>query len=256
MEFIREINGLPVTANYTDESVEKIFLPLLRHLTVLQKKLNRRIVVMLAAPPAAGKSTLVSFLQYLSETTPGVTPITAIGMDGFHHYQDSLLTHTTVRNGEEIPMVKIKGAPITFDLDGLTERIRRVRTEEICPWPEYSRTLHNPIEGGVQVQGDIVLIEGNYLLHDLPGWRKLKDYADYTIKIEAEVGELRSRLVERKISTGVSHREAEDFVDNSDIPNAELCIKCTMDADLVLRLEKDDSYSCVKEGKGMRFVWK
>ncbi|MBQ8815395.1 MAG: nucleoside/nucleotide kinase family protein [Lachnospiraceae bacterium] len=245
MQFIKEINGLKVTAEYSEESVQEIFVPLLRHLTSLQKKLNRRIVVMLAAPPAAGKSTLVSFLQYLSETTPGITPITAIGMDGFHRYQDYLLTHTTVRNGEEILMVKVKGAPETFDLEGLTERIKKLQADEVCPWPEYSRTLHNPVEGAVQVQGDIVLIEGNYLLLDMPGWRELKIYADYTICIQAEVEDLRDRLINRKQREGVTHKDAVSFVDNSDLPNARLCIERTMEADLVLRLEKDDSYTCV-----------
>ena len=214
-------------------------------MTLLQKKINRRIVVMLAAPPAAGKSTLASFLQYLSEITPDITPITAIGMDGFHRYQDYLLSHTTIRNGEEILMVKVKGAPETFDLEALTERIKRLHTDDVCPWPEYSRTLHNPVEGAVQVQGDIVQVEGNYLLLDLPGWRELKKNADYTIRIQAEVGDLRDRLIDRKIKTEVSHRDAVAFVDNSDLPNARLCIERTMEANLVLRLEKDDSYTCV-----------
>lgn len=244
MKFIRKINGLEVEAVYSEESIQYIFLPLLRRLTALQKKLNRRIVVMLAAPPAAGKSTLVSFLQYLSENTPGVTPITSIGMDGFHRYQDYLLTHTTVRDGKEILMVKVKGAPETFDLDALTERIKKIHGEKVCPWPEYSRKLHNPVEGAVQVQGDIVLIEGNYLLLDLPGWSELKNLADYTISIWAEKTDLRDRLINRKQREGVDHNDAVRFVDNSDLPNAELCITHTMKADLVLKLEKDDSYTC------------
>ena len=245
MRYVRHINGLEVKAEYSEESVEQIFLPLLRHLTKLQKKLDRRVVVMLAAPPAAGKSTLVSFLQYLSENTPGVTPITSIGMDGFHRYQDYLLTHTTIRNGEEILMVKVKGAPETFDLDALTERMKKLQTDEVCPWPEYSRTLHNPVEGAVQVRGDVVLIEGNYLLLDLPGWRNLKNDADYTISIQADVEDLRERLIDRKQREGVAHKDAVEFVDNSDLPNARLCIEKTMEADLVLRLEKDGSYQKV-----------
>ena len=242
MNYNRMINGLSVTAEYSDESVETVFLPLLRGLTAMQKRLGRRVVVMLAAPPAAGKSTLASFLQFLSGQTPGVTPITAIGMDGFHRYQDYLLSHTVVRDGKEIPMVKIKGAPVTFDLDTLADRIRRVREGEVCPWPEYDRTLHNPVDGAVTVAGDIVLIEGNYLLLNEPGWRELKNCADYTIRILAEVSELRERLIARKAASGVSHREAEEFVDNSDIPNAVLCINRTAEADLTLKLEKDGSY--------------
>jgi len=102
------------------------------------------------------------------------------------------------------------------------------------------------VEGAVQVQGDIVLIEGNYLLLDLPGWRDLKNYADYTICIQAEEEDLRERLINRKQREGVNHKDAVSFVDNSDLPNARLCIERTMGADLVLRLEKDESYSCAE----------
>ena len=104
MEFISCINGMDVTARYTEESVQTIFLPLLRELTELQKELGRRILVLLAAPPAAGKSTLVTFLEYLSHREEGLTPIQSIGMDGFHHYQDYLDSHTVVKNGEEIKL--------------------------------------------------------------------------------------------------------------------------------------------------------
>ena len=82
------INGLAVDAFYSEECVETIFIPLLKRLTELQRQKNRRILVMLAAPPGAGKSTLCSFLEKLSKETDGVTPLQAIGMDGFHrrHY--------------------------------------------------------------------------------------------------------------------------------------------------------------------------
>ena len=103
MTFQIEINGLPVTAGFSEENIEEIFLPLLKHLTKLQSGLGRRILVFLAAPPGAGKSTLAEFLRYLSVNTPGVTPVTITGMDGFHRRQEYLLSHTTVRDGIEIP---------------------------------------------------------------------------------------------------------------------------------------------------------
>lgn len=58
MEYTACINGMDVTARYTDESVSTIFLPLLRHLTELQKERGRRILVLLAAPPRRGKAQL------------------------------------------------------------------------------------------------------------------------------------------------------------------------------------------------------
>ena len=105
---------------------------------------------MLAAPPGAGKSTLLDFLEYLSKNTDGVKEIQTIGMDGFHHYQDYLLSHETVRDGKTIKMVEIKGAPITFDLDALSKRVQLVASGEnaagqptteisTIPWKTQSR---------------------------------------------------------------------------------------------------------------------
>lgn len=246
MEFIACINGMDVTARYTDESVNTIFLPLLRHLTALQRERGRRILVLLAAPPAAGKSTLVSFLEHLSRTEAGLTPIQSIGMDGFHHYQDYLASHTVVKNREEIPMARVKGSPISFDLELMTQRIRQVAAGENCGWPEYNRRLHNPRDNAVAITGSIILLEGNYLLLDRPGWSELKQYADYTIRISADKNDVRERLVQRKAgSTGWPREQAEAFVDFSDIDNVMEVTEHSVPGDLNLRMRSDGSY--VKE---------
>lgn len=242
MEYVRVISGLEVRASYSDSSIEEIFLPLLRGLTAMYERLGRRILVMMAAPPAAGKSTLASFLQDLSERTEGLEPLDAIGMDGFHHYQDYLLSHTTVIDGNSVPLVKVKGSPPSFDLEKLSERIRAVKRLGECPWPAYDRTLHNPVEGAITVRRNIVLLEGNYLLLDIEGWRDLSNHADYTVRILAEEKDIRERLVERKAKSGLSREEAEEFVDRSDLANARLCMGRPLPADLTLRMLPDGSY--------------
>jgi pantothenate kinase len=242
MTFQTEINGLPVLAVFSEENVEGIFLPLLKHLTKLQNTLNRRILVFLAAPPGAGKSTLSEFLRYLSVNTPGVTPVTITGMDGFHRRQEYLLSHTAVRDGKEIPMVEIKGAPVTFDLELFHRSVQRAAAGEEMEWPDYDRTLHNPVYRGRRVTGNIVLLEGNYLLLDEEGWRDLRAYADYTIKITADPEILKKRLVDRKATSGMAREKAEAFVMFSDLYNARLCLERSGKADLELRLLKDDHY--------------
>ena len=94
------INGLAVNAVYSEEDVRDIFLPLLFRFTQMQEDAGRRILVLLAAPPAAGKSTLLSFLQRLSLETEGVKEIQTIGMDGFHRRQEYLISHYAERDGE------------------------------------------------------------------------------------------------------------------------------------------------------------
>ena len=68
----------------------------------------------------------------------------------------------------------------------------------------------------------IPLLEGNYLLLDLDGWKELSDYADYTISLSADEGLLRERLVRRRIATGVEKKAAEALVDFSDMANVRL----------------------------------
>ena len=120
---IFNINGIEVNARYSDETISNIFIPLLRHLAELQTEKQSRILVMLAAPPGAGKTTLVSFLERLAhDVIPGKS-VQALGMDGFHRRQEYLLAHSVCVDGREIPMVQIKGAPVTFDLGRLREKI-------------------------------------------------------------------------------------------------------------------------------------
>lgn len=238
------MNGIDVLARYSQRAVKDIFLPLLRKLAGLRQEKGGRVLAMLAAPPGAGKSTLLSFLERLAREK-GLCGIQAIGMDGFHRRQDDLLSHEIERDGQLIPMVAIKGAPVTFELERLTERVKRVAAGERCGWPVYDRLLHNPVEDALRVDGDIVLLEGNYLLLDMDGWRDLKTCADYTVSIRADEGLLRNRLIERRIKTGVEKDAATQFVDFSDMPNVRLCLEKTMPADVQLAIDGLGDYHMI-----------
>lgn len=234
MNYSADINGITVNATYSDTTVNEVFIPLLKHLAQLHNVKQRRILVMLAAPPATGKSTLVSLLEHLAKLAIPDKRVQSVGMDGFHLRQEYLLTHTVEVNGENIPMARIKGAPITFDLDALTRKIREASEGNICRWPHYDRQLHDPVDNAITIDADIVLIEGNYLLLDADGWRELSRYADYTIVLTADEDVLRERLIGRKMKTGMTREGAEHFVAFSDMPNVRLCLDKTMKADLEL----------------------
>ena len=236
------INGLEVTAWYSDHAVKDLFIPLLRKVTAMQQEAGRRILVMLAAPPGAGKSTLLSFLNRLAEETQGVGKIRTIGMDGFHRRQEYLLSHDTVRDGKTIQMVDIKGAPETFDMESLASRVKRVAAGETVGWPVYDRLLHNPVEDAILIEDDIVMLEGNYLLLDMDGWREVAAFADYTISVRADEALLRNRLIDRRIRTGVAKEAAVRFVDFSDMPNVRLCLNRSMPADLQLMIDDRGDY--------------
>ena len=244
MEYSACINGYDITAHYSEENVNEIFIPLLQRLTKMQQEKGRRILVMLAAPPGAGKSTLLDFLEHLSKITDDVKEIQTIGMDGFHHYQDYLLGHETVRDGKTIKLVEIKGAPITFDLEALKDRIQLVSGGANCGWPTYDRNLHNPVENTIQITSDIVLLEGNYLLLNEEGWRDLSSFADYTIFISADEAMLRNRLVERK-AKNTPLEQAKEFVEKSDMRNALEVLHNSKKADLHLHINSDDEYNVI-----------
>ena len=214
-------------ATFDDQCIREIFEPLLVNLRRIQKEKGKRIVVMLAAPPGTGKTTLAYFLKELAPY-----PITVIGMDGFHHYQDYLI---------EKNQVSIKGAPITFDLEKLTERLKMVSEGKECGWPEYNRALHDPQEDATIVKGDIVLIEGNYLLLEQEGWKELSAYGDYTIFIKADETFLRNRLVMRK-AQGIPMHEAVQFVEKSDLANVREVLQHSKKADLMLEMISDGKY--------------
>ncbi len=242
MEYRTSINGIDVRATYSPRAIDGIFLPLLKRIMDLRREKGKRVLVMLAAPPGAGKSTLLSFLEALCRERADLRPIQTIGMDGFHRRQEYLQSHFVSRDGKQVRMVDIKGAPVTFDLERLTAGVRQVASGAVCGWPAYDRLLHNPVEDAVRIDGDIVLLEGNYLLLDEDGWRELSAYADYTVSVRADEDMLRRRLIDRRIKTGVEREAAIRFVDYSDMPNVRLCLEKTMPADARLIVDADGEY--------------
>ena len=118
----------------------------------------------------------------------------------------------------------------------------------LCGWPAYNRLLHNPTENAVTVTEDIVLLEGNYLLLDEPGWRELSGHADYTIFIRADEALLKARLRDRQEKSGKTREEAAAFVEFSDLPNARLCLEHSKNADLMLVLDKNGEPAAAGNG--------
>jgi len=228
------INGLQVNVEYDSLDVREVFVPLLRKLSDIQKEKDRRIIAFLAAPPGLGKTTLTHFLQKLSTEIEGVTELQAAGMDGFHHYAKYLKSHTTFRDGKEILMDEIKGAPETFDVNRLESFLKRLLTENSVLFPTYDRTKHDVIDDGYVINKDIILLEGNYLLLSDKRWEILRKYADFTIYAYTDISVLKPRLIERKIMSGHDPEESEKFFEFSDGKNAELVLNDFPDADFYL----------------------
>ena len=247
------INGLAHKVKYNEMAIQELFLPFLRHMSRKQKALKRRLIVLLAAPPGTGKSTLALLLEKLSQTEEGLVSLQALGLDGFHHHASYLRSHKTEVEGKLVPMTAIKGAPETFNLEHLKEKLARVRTENIR-WPVYDRSIHDVIEDVTTVKQDIVLLEGNWLLLGSGGWQDLRDLADYTIFVEARPEDLKERLIRRKVLGGSSRQEAEIFYDRSDRVNVERVLSDSWPADETWQMLPDGDYRLLKRTPKVKLV--
>ncbi|WP_315004365.1 nucleoside/nucleotide kinase family protein [uncultured Selenomonas sp.] len=236
------VNGLPQHIRYNADTVEHLFLPLLRRLRELQRHSGGRCIVFLAAPPATGKTTLAQFLAQLSRTEEGLTPVQALGMDGFHYPNRYLAAHTILRDGKKIPLTSIKGAPETFDVPALAAKLGAVRAERVT-FPVYDRRIHDVMPDAVTADAPILLVEGNWLLLDEEPWRDLRALADYSIRIDAAPELLRDRLIARKVQGGSTAEDAAAFYESSDAPNILRFAAHAGAADEIWRMTADGDFA-------------
>jgi len=237
-----EVNGLWQEVRFSEAAIEEIFMPFLRELTDLKMTMDRKIIAYLVAPPGAGKSTLAKFLEQLSrERSNEVDIIRALPMDGYHYTAAYMNITTVERDGEKILMRDVKGAPETFDIDLLVDKIREAR-QDGTNWNIYDRNIHDVLPDYWSVEEDILLIEGNYLLLKESGWTNVRVLADYSVFIDAEPELLRERLINRKIAGGKSREEAERFYNFSDAKNVERVLKNSARADETWKLLPDGDF--------------
>ena len=131
-----------------------------------------------------------------------------------------------------------KGAPQTFDTEGLATLLSQIKTAQTdTPVPVFDRDRDAVIEGAstVAATARFVLIEGNYLLLTRPGWRDLYPFFDLSIRIDTPEATLRERLTQRWQDQGVATDEIIRRVEENDLPNGRLITREGRPADLVIR---------------------
>ena len=225
------VNGLEIDAQFSSKDRDDIFLPLLKKLSAMQAERGERLIVFLAAPPATGKSTLCCYLEKLSREYEGITPVQCAGLDGFHYPQKYLDSHSVYRNGEIVPLSRIKGAPESFDVKGLKQKIAEAKAGNSC-FPVYDRRLHDPVEDALKITEKILIIEGNWLLLNEKPWDTLR--CDYSVFIQSGGEENLERIVRRKMMGGYSETEARRMVKENDRFNIIRCLKNSRRGDINL----------------------
>jgi pantothenate kinase len=176
-----------------------------------------RVIVGLVGPPGAGKSTLARTLAGAAEARHGAGAVVVLPMDGFHLANEVL---------EALGRRQRKGAPDTFDSDGLASVVERVarRDEPVVYAPRFDRSREEAIAGAIAVSSAarVVLIEGNYLLLADGAWARVGTCLTEGWYLDTPAAVCTKRLLARQRATYGSAEAAADWVARVDGPNAEI----------------------------------
>ena len=174
---------------------------------------STRMIIGIIGKPGGGKSTLSKYLL------KGMDPrlVSVVPMDGFH------LSNKVLK---EIGRSDRKGAQDTFDVKGFTNLIERIKMDSVDPiyYPIFDRSLEESIaaQGVVYPSTRVVIVEGNYLMHDRDGWQEISPLLDQSWYAFLDEDIRVSRLISRHIAFGKDPESAKAWAKGSDQVNAEL----------------------------------
>jgi pantothenate kinase len=176
---------------------------------------DRRIVVGIAGPPGAGKSTIAEALVELLKPSASLLP-----MDGFHLPQSRLV---------ELGRRDRMGAPDTFDVEGFRAVLIAIRrgfgnSGHSVLAPGFDRESEEPVPDAIEITPAIpcVILEGNYLLFDSGGWERTAPMLDITFSVDLDRDVRIDRLIARHEKYGKSPADARAWALGPDESNARL----------------------------------
>ena len=242
------INGSDHKVLYHEETINYLFLPFLRRISSLQKRMNRRLVVYIVAPPGAGKTTLALFLEKLSASSPGVVGAQALSLDGFLKSGEYLENTKTERDGKMVPLAALRGSPETFYVDKLSAKLATLRDADVR-WPIYDRRRRETVDDIKPVRKKIVLVEGCWLLLRDPPWQNVRKQADFALFITADPHLLKERLIEQSMIMGKSRTAAEKFYNEVDRRNIDLALASSWAANETWEILPDGDYLLKADAK-------
>lgn len=189
-----------------------------------------RTIIGVAGPPASGKSTLAeSVVQSLNLENKASEPQAALlPMDGYH-LDNRLL--------ESRGLLARKGAPETFNACGFCEAVKRLSEAKRTTYhPKFDRQMDLAIANSIAIHPEtqVVVVEGNYLLLKSEPWSSLHEIFAATVFVCPSTEALRDRLQQRWIGHGLDPDAAIFRATRNDLPNAELVVRDSREADLRL----------------------
>lgn len=203
-----------------------------RAISILSESSNDRILIVIAGIPGSGKSTISkaiadSINNFSYETSLNFKPkCISLSMDGYHLLRSEL---KDMKDPETA--VLRRGAPFTFDVDGIVSIAKLLRIS--CSLPQHKRPIisaptfdhkvKDPVENGISIDSDvnIIFLEGNYLLLNIHPWNKIKKYADECWFVDINIDIARERIAKRHVEAGIEKTidDALIRVDRNDTMN-------------------------------------
>jgi len=187
---------------------------------------STRKIIGIIGKPGGGKSTLSRFL--LKGMDPSL--VSVVPMDGFH------LSNKVLK---ELGKSDRKGAQDTFDVKGFTALIARIKSDGTDPiyYPVFDRSIEESIagQGVVYPSTRVVIVEGNYLMHDRDGWQEVAPLLDQSWYAFLDEDLRISRLISRHIAFGKDPESAKAWAKGSDQVNAELIETGVARCDFLIR---------------------
>lgn len=184
---------------------------------VLERRaVTGRVIAAVVGAPGSGKSTIAEKLAgKLNAVRPEMAAV--LPMDGYH-YDDLYLGPAG--------LLARKGAPHTFDVDGLYHVLRRMRArdEASVAVPVFDRKIEIARAGArlISAAVPVIIVEGNYLLLQSDPWARLRPLFDVTVMLDVAEGLLRSRLTGRWNRFGLTGAEIQHKLEDNDLPNGRL----------------------------------
>lgn len=199
-------------------------------LVMASLKDNSRVIIAIAGPPASGKSTLAETVVRLicNESDSAVPRASLLPMDGYH--LDNVILKSR-------GLLARKGAPNTFDADGFCRDVKRLSAASgELYYPRFDRQLDLAIANSIVIhpQTPVVVVEGNYLLLKSSPWSSLREVFTATVFLSPALEVLQGRLMQRWLEHGLDPAAARLRVVGNDLPNAELVLRESGEADLRL----------------------
>ncbi|KAI5063392.1 hypothetical protein GOP47_0021939 [Adiantum capillus-veneris] len=203
-------------------TMEEIYDMLAKRLltSAFMNSTSSKYIVGMAGPPGAGKSTAarvvverLNALWFQSNPVAGEGPqnniAIALPMDGFHLYRSQLDMME-----DPVEAHARRGAPWTFDPDGLIKCLQALRSQGCVRAPSFDHGVGDPKENDIIVtySHKVIIVEGNYLLLAEDKWKTLLDIFDERWFLDVDIETTLKRVVSRFIAIGQSPDAAKSRV--------------------------------------------